>query len=147
MSNERSPQQTQTAEAVLPARKCRKHNLQLAPDGLCALCRRERNAVAEESSGGSFLGTAVFGTLALIGVSVVAYWFTHPEKMPGEPVAREQHKGPTLEDQIGVVDEQLLELRAMQRAGQLDGAGLQHIARLEKKRKFLVALYESQQDY
>jgi hypothetical protein len=145
MANDSSPQ-AQVAEPEAAARKCRKHNLQLAPDGLCALCRRERNVVAEESSGGSFIGTVVFGALALIGVAVVAYWVTHPDKMPGEPVVREEHKGPPIEDQIAVVDDQLRELRALQRAGELNGAGLNQISQLEKKRKILVAVYEAQQD-
>jgi hypothetical protein len=145
MANDSSPQ-AQMAVPEAATRKCRKHNLQLAPDGLCALCRRERHVAAEESSSGSFVATVVFGALALIGIGVVGYWITHPDKMPGDPVVREEHKGPSIEDQIAVVDDQLRELRALQRAGELDGAGLNQISQLEKKRKILVAVYEAQQD-
>jgi len=146
MANPSSPPHAQTAEAELPTRKCSRHNLQLAPDGLCALCRRERNAISEASSGSSFIGTVVFGAVALIGIGVVSYWFMHPDKMPGEPVVREGYKGPSIEDQIAAVDDQLVELRAMQKAGELDAGGLHRISQLEKKRSVLVAVYDSQKD-
>jgi len=147
MANPSQPPHAQTAaKAELPTRKCSRHNLQLAPDGLCALCRRERNAISEASSGSSFIGTVVFGAVALIGIGVVGYWYLHPDKMPGEPVVREGYKGPSIEDQIAAVDDQLVELRAMQKAGELDAGGLHRISQLEQKRSVLVAVYDAQKD-
>jgi hypothetical protein len=146
MQSDPNAPETASQTAAQAARKCRKHNLQLAPDGLCALCRRERDATAQESSGPSFIGTVVFGMVAQIGVSVVSYWYTHPEKMPWQSAPRKEHKGPPIEDQIAAVDDQLKTLRSMQRAGELSGAGLQQISQLEKKRALLVAVYEAQKD-
>jgi hypothetical protein len=147
MANPSQPAPAQTAaKAELPTRKCSRHDLQLAPDGLCALCRRERNAISEASSGSSFIGTVVFGALALIGIGVVSYWYLHPDKMPGEAVVREGYKGPSIEDRIAAVDDQLAELRAMQKAGDLDAGGLHRISQLEQKRSAPVAVYDAQKD-
>lgn len=124
-------------------RTCAKHGIRTAPDGLCALCRRE--ASAQKPSAGSQLGTLAFGLLALLCLAVVIYWAMNPTEMPGErppPITA----GPPLEDQIKAVDEQIQELERLRVAGELGGGGLQRLSQLQTKRTLLKAALDAARD-
>lgn len=133
-----------SSKPVDPAsRICAKHKLRVAPDGLCALCRR--GASAQESSTGSHLATWVLGLLMLGTIGVVLYWMIAPGERPGgtpPPVTQ----GPPLDDQIKAVDDQIDELQRARVAGELGPGGLQRLSQLEIKRKLLAAARDAARD-
>src|SRR5687768_932629 len=99
--------------------KCAKHNLQAAPDGRCAICRREQSEAAQLSEPRS-MSNAVFGAIAVIVIGAAIAWAVN-SRGPVQHTPRS--RGPTLAEQILVIDDQLAELRKAQAQGDLDPTG------------------------
>jgi hypothetical protein len=113
--------------------KCEKHGLQVAPDGLCTLCRRA-NAPPPQEEERSWT-TPALGVIALCVISVAVYMALH-QKPAADPF---KAHGPPLEAQIAAVDKQIKELKASQRNGDLDQVGLNALSALQNKRVVLSA--------
>lgn len=117
------------------AGECKEHGLRTGPDGKCVVCRREQgfgvSAAQQEDSG---IGGRV--ALALVVVGLMSIWYF---SATSEPVDR-SHKGPSTEDLIAVLDEQIEELERYRKQGELGPGGLQRLSQLEDKRARLEAL-------
>jgi hypothetical protein len=111
--------------------KCGTHGLQTGPDGKCAICRRQEASTQDEDPG---IGGRI--VLGLIAAGLLSIWYF---SATAEPVDH-SHKGPTTEDLIAVVDEQIEELERARSQGELGPAGLQRLTQLEHKRARLEAV-------
>jgi hypothetical protein len=123
-------------EGEQPKRQCEKHKMAAAPDGKCFLCRKEapQSENVDDDTETIGMGRIIKSNLLVVALGVAIY-FAMTTKSSSTPVPQ----GPSLDEQIEVVDAQLKELRAARAAGGLDGNGLQALSRAETKRTILVA--------
>lgn len=93
-------------------------------------------AAAEDD--GPDLKAMIMSNLAIFAIGFAMYW-----ALTSGPVDHSD-AGPAIEDQIAVVDKQLVELRRMRAAGELDANGLMMMTRVERKRALLQGIKTAQ---
>lgn len=125
------------AEEATNEGKCATHGLQTGPDGKCAICRRQDPSEQDEGSG---IGGRI--ALGLIAAGLLSIWYF---SATAEPVDH-SHKGPSTEDLIAVVDEQIEELERARSQGELGPGGMQRLTQLEHKKARLEAVRKMGED-